>query len=181
MFGLGFEALLFPVLSYFLISIVPVIFILVKWRMDHDMKVKDPQVGLKVLLYYFKTLSLQVLLVSAVLTIIAIIKNILADMYAFPLSFFIVGAVIYAAHLILIILFTNRSGFPTVARYFAAYTTFTVGIVSMASAIMSIIFLIQKNYEPLDISIAVCLVYIITWIIQLLILFNIPLFKQAKR
>ncbi len=177
----GLGSILFPVLSYFLFSIVLIIFILIKWRMDHDKEHKDPQVGLKVLLYYFKTIALHLMLASAVSTIISIFTDTLCDSYSFPLALCAVGVLIYAAHLVLIIMFTNRSSFPTVARYFTAYNIFIAGVATIVSAIMSIIFLVERDYDSLNISGAAVIVYSITWAVQLIILFNIPLFKKLKK
>jgi len=78
-------------------------------------------------------------------------------------------------------MFTNRSSFPTVARYFTAYNIFIAGVATIVSAIMSIIFLVERDYDSLNISGAAVIVYSITWAVQLIILFNIPLFKKLKK
>jgi len=177
----GIGSVLFPILSYFLFSIVLIIFILIKWRMDHDKKDKDTQVGLKVLLYYFKTIALHVMLAGTVAALIGIFTGTLSDSYSFPLALCAVGVLIYAAHLVLIIMFTNRSSFHTVARYFTAYNIFIVGIATIASAVMSIIFLVEGDYDSLNTSGAAVLVYSLTWAVQLIILFNVPLFKKLGK
>ncbi|MBN1797678.1 MAG: hypothetical protein JW822_03815 [Spirochaetales bacterium] len=179
--GFGIGSVLFPILSYFLFSIVLIIFILIKWRMDHAAKDKDPQVGLKVLLYYFKTIALHVMLAGVVAAAVGIFTDTLSENYSFPLALCSVGVLIYAAHLVLIIIFTNRCSFPTVARYFTAYNIFIVGIATIVSAVMSIIFLVEGDYDSLNTTGAAVIVYSLAWAAQLIILFNIPLFKKLAK
>jgi hypothetical protein len=176
--GYGIGSILAPILSYFIFSVVLIIFILIKWRMDHDKKDKDPQVGLKVLLFYFKTVALHVMLAAAVAFAMGVFTESLTDMIPLITAMLVIGAVVYASHAVMILLFTNRSGFPSVARYFTAYNIIIAGIITMASAIMSVYFMIEGDTDSLNIAGAAVLVYSITWAVQLVILFNLPLFKK---
>jgi hypothetical protein len=50
--------------------------------MDHDKKDKDPEVGIKVLLFYFKTVALHVMLAGAVAAVIGIFTGTLSESYS---------------------------------------------------------------------------------------------------
>jgi hypothetical protein len=181
LFTWGLGSVLYPLVMYLTFSIIPLVFILIKWRMDHDKNTKDPQVGLKVILYYFKIMALQVLLVDAAITVHGIIMGNIFESFSVQLAFLVVGGFIYGIHAVLIIFFTNRSGHPGVARYFTAYNIFISGIASMASCVMSIVFLAENNLDSFHITAAIALVYTITWAAQLFILFKLPLFAGLKK
>jgi hypothetical protein len=147
---------------YFVIPLAPVVYIFIKWRSYRDGAPGDAQLGMKVVLYYFKTLAYHVLLVS----LVAIFVHLLASRsgsFSVGLGLFVSGGVIYAAQAVLIHKYTNTLEYPLTARAYTGFNVIITGLVAMVTFIITLTTLFDRGFRGIELPLVCFIVYTIAW------------------
>jgi hypothetical protein len=174
LFG-SFSFLMFYV--YFVVPLAPIVYIFIKWRSYRDNSPPDPQLGMKTVLYYFKTLVFQGLLVSLAALFYGVLKN-ESNLINVGLGMFISCGIIYIVHYIIIPKLTNTHEFPLTARIYTGFNLIIVGLVGMISFVVTVTMLINKGMKKAELPLAVFVVYAIAWVVQTLLFCKPSLFKR---
>lgn len=151
---------------YFIIPLAPIVYIFIKWRSYRDAAPPDPQLGTKVILYYFKTLAYHVCLASLALLFVALLKGDNGRSILMPLGVFLSGGVIYAIHGMLIHKLTNTVEFPQASRIYTGFNLVIVGLVGMVSFAAASAILFGEGTRNIKEPLAIFIVYIIAWVFQ---------------
>lgn len=159
----GFSFLI--IYLYFVIPLAPIIYIFIKWRSYRDAASPDSQLGIKVILYYFKTISYHVFLASLVIILFALIKS-KNNLIEVGLGLLISSTIIYVIHYILIQKLTNTIRYPLTARVYTGLNLIIVGLVGMISFTISLAILIDKGFSDIKFPLSCFVVYTIAWVFQ---------------
>jgi hypothetical protein len=162
---------------YFVVPLAPIVYIFIKWRSYRDNSPPDPQLGMKAVLYYFKTLSYQGVLASLAILFYGVLGN-ESDAIKVGLGIFISCGLIYIIHYIIIPKLTNTREFPLTMRIYTGFNLIIVGLVGMTSFVITITSLIDKGLKEARLPLAVFVVYAIAWVVQTLLFCKLSLFKQ---
>lgn len=171
----SFSFLIFYV--YFLVPLAPVVYIFIKWRYYRDNSPPDPQLGMKAVLYYFKTLAYQGLLVSLAALFYGVLEN-ENNLINVGSGIFISCGLIYIIHYIIIPKLTNTHEFPLTARIYTGFNLIIVGLVGMISFVVTATILIDKGLKKAELPLAVFVVYAIAWVVQTILFCKPSLFKR---
>jgi hypothetical protein len=162
---------------YFVVPLAPIVYIFIKWRAYRDNSPPDPQLGMKAVLYYFKTLAYQGVLASLAILLIGLLKN-ESDAIKVGLGVFISCGLIYIIHYIIIPKLTNTREFPLTMRIYTGFNLIIVGLVGMISFVITVTSLIGKSLQEIKLPLAIFVVYAIAWVVQTLLFCKPSLFKR---
>jgi hypothetical protein len=162
---------------YFVVPLAPIVYILIKWRSYRDNSPQDPQLGMKVVLYYFKTLAYQAVLASLAILFYSVLRS-ESDLIAVGLGIFISCGILYVIHYIIIPKLTNTHKFPLTARIYTGFNLIIVGLVGMTSFVITVAMLIDKGLKESEMPLAIFVVYAIAWVVQTLLFCKPSLFKR---
>ena len=176
-YGWGMASLL-PLLFYFFIPLAPLIFIIIKWRSDKNAPKNDSQLGIKAILYYFKTISYHGILLSFAILLINIVNQGPSMLTQMAVGILVGSGIVYIVHILLIVQLTNANEFHSVAKYYCAYNIIITGLVGFSSMILFFVFLITGDNAALTYTFPLLIVYGISWTAQIIILLNIPIMKN---
>jgi uncharacterized membrane protein YuzA (DUF378 family) len=165
------------VFVYFVVPLAPIIYIFIKWRYYRDEAAPDPQLGMKVVLYYFKTLAYQGLLVSLAVLFYSVLDN-ESNIIKVGLGIFISCGLLYIVHYIIIPKLTNTLEFPLTARVYTGFNLIIVGLIGMISFVITVTILIDKGLKNSELPLAIFVVYAIAWVVQTLLFCKPSLFKR---
>ncbi len=157
---------------YLLIPLAPIIYIFIKWRSYRDAGPVDPRLGLKVILYYFKTLGYHALLVGFVLLISQSMDGRFGRQAKISLAFLISGGIVYGIHRYLIANKTNTTDFPQTERIYIGFNLLITGIAGMASLITLAITLFEGSGSRIAMPASFSLVYVTAWAAQTYLMFK---------
>ena len=162
---------------YFVVPLAPIVYIFIKWRAYRDNSLPDPQLGMKTVLYYFKTLAYQAVLASLAILFYGVLGN-ESGAIKVGLGIFISCGLIYIIHHIIIPKLTNTREFPLTARIYTGFNLIIVGLVGMISFVITVTMLIDKGLKETRLLLAIFVVYAIAWVIQTLLFCKPSLFKR---
>ena len=163
---------------YLVIPLAPIVYIFLKWRSYRDGAKPDPQLGMKVVLFYFKTLAYQVLVASLAAIFSGLFKN-EGELINIGLGLFIGSLVIYGIHHLAILKMTNAREFPLTGRIFTAFNLVIIGLVGMISFMITMVTLASKGFKGIEIPLACFVVYAIAWGFQLFLFCKPRWFKKS--
>ena len=153
--------------AYMIVPLAPVVYVLLKWRSYRDGSSPDPQLGIKVVLYYFKTLAYHVFLASCAVFFYGLLAG-ESDAIKVGLGLLISSGILYVVHSILIQRLSNTRAFPLTARIYAGFNLIMVGLLGMVSFVITVTLLIDKGQESIKLPLAWVVVYAIAWVYQTL-------------
>lgn len=162
---------------YFVVPLAPIVYIFIKWRSYRDNSPPDPQLGMKAVLYYFKTLAYQGLLVSLAALFYGVLEN-ESNLINVGLGIFISCGLIYIVHYIIIPKLTNTHEFPLMARIYTGFNLIIVGLVGMISFVITVTMLIDKGLKKAELPLGVFVVYAIAWVVQTILFCKPSLLKR---
>ncbi|UCH92501.1 MAG: hypothetical protein JSV88_19695 [Candidatus Aminicenantes bacterium] len=163
---------------YLVIPLAPIIYIFLKWRSYRDNSPPDPQLGMKVVLYYFKTLAYHACLASLAAILYGVLKS-GSDLIKGGLGILVSCGILYVVHGFLILKLTNTGKFPLTARIYTAFNLIIVGLVGMISFVITFTTLIAKDLEQIELPLVCFVLYGIAWVFQTL-LFCKPLTLKKR-
>jgi len=152
--------------AYFIIPLAPIVYIFIKWRSYRDGDPPDPQLGMKVILYYFKTLAYHVFLASLAILFYGLVKNTGSSIVHVGLGLLVSSVIIYLTHCILIHKLTNTADFPLTARIYTGLNLVIVGLVGMISFVITLVTLFEKGFEKIELPLVCFIVYAVAWVLQ---------------
>jgi len=147
---------------YFVIPLAPIVYIFIKWRSYRDGDPVDAQLGMKVVLYYFKTLAYHVMLVSLAVIFVNLLES-RSGSLTMGLGLFVSGGVIYVAQAVLIHKFTNTLEYPLTARAYTGFNVIITGLVAMATFIITVTMLFDRGFRGIELPLVCFIVYTIAW------------------
>lgn len=171
----SFSFLIFYV--YFVVPLAPIVYIFIKWRSYRDNSPPDPQLGMKAVLYYFKTLAYHAVIASLAILFYGVLRN-ESNAIEVGLGIFISCGLIYIVHYIIIPRLTNTREFPLTARIYTGFNLIIVGLVGMISFVIIVTLLIDKGLKKGELPLAIFIVYAIAWVVQTLLFCKPSLFKR---
>ena len=171
----SFSFMLFYV--YFVIPLAPIVYIFIKWRSYRDNSPPDPQLGMKAVLYYFKTLAYHAVVASLAILFYGVLED-KSDAIRVGLGIFISCGIIYTVHYIIIPKLTNTREFPLTARIYTGFNLIIVGLVGMISFVITVILLIDKGLKGGELPLTIFVVYAVAWVVQTLLFCKPSLLKR---
>lgn len=160
----GFSFVL--VYLYILVPLAPAVYIFIRWRGYKESRPQDPQLGLKVLLYYFKVLGYHVFLVGLAIFVSGSITPRSGAVAQAALGAMIGGAVVYGIHFYLIRRLTEKDRFPGAKRAYNAFNVIMTGLVGMIGLIVFLSILMAGNSKGIEAPMVLFLVYGAAWAAQ---------------
>lgn len=165
MFGGVFVMMLF---AYSIVPLFPFVYVLLRWRQAREGEPADPQLGLKVALYYFATIGLHVVLMGVVAGLYSLmVDNSLVSegMLRAGAGLVLGGGIVYAIHRGLIARFTDPARRTRVARVFAGLNVVLCGLIGMGALIASAVMLVQEHVpeDAFKIAAVLMVVYLAGW------------------
>ncbi|MCP5049817.1 MAG: hypothetical protein GY940_21795 [bacterium] len=146
---------------YIVIPLAPVIYIFIKWRSYRDGSPPDPQLGAKVVLYYFRTLGYHLVLVALVVTLYGFFMPMIPTGVGFGLL--VSGAVVFLAHMRLIDRMTNTLDFPLVERAYNGFNLIITGLVTIIAFTATMVTLFSSGFRGIELQLIAFLVYGAAW------------------
>ncbi len=173
MLGLGEYMLMQGVGMSYLASAVlwflPVAYLLLRWRSYRESRPADPQLGLKTVLYYFRSVGYQILLAGLACAIFGLLVSESRDeMLRVGVALLLAGGVIYGSQAWVLLRRTNTAEHPAAAKLFCGFNLTLVALVTCV-ALVALLALIFARYTPggsIRLCLAVLLVYAPAWAAQ---------------
>jgi hypothetical protein len=149
---------------------LPVAYLILRWRAYKENQPKDPQLGFKTVLYYFKSLGYQVLLAGAAVLIAGLMlgDEAVEEMLRLGAALVLGGGVVYVSHAVILLRRTNTNAFPGAARLYNGFNMALVALVGMAALIAFFVILFSEamGRSAVKTVLAVLLVYCPAWVAQ---------------
>ena len=164
----GGGAILWPMLSF--LGYIPVLIYLVsRWRVYREQTPPDPQLGLKVALYFFRLVGLEVGLLGAALALWALLlggDEEASGVLRAGIGLLLPGALVYVAHA-LVVPRTNDAEAPTVGRMFIGAAMVLNGLVATGSLVGTSVLALQKASpgEPLKLLFVTTMIFGVAWVV----------------
>ena len=165
-------AFIYPVAGwtfYILMPLAPFIYLVLRWRAYKEQSPADPQLGLKTLLYYFRTMSYHLILVGEFCLLYGLMEEssrwIMLRMSA---AMFLGGGLIYGFHVFWLVKHTNTTEFPNVARLYNGFNALMCGLVGMGALVSCLGALLAEEpvWEVFKVGAALFVVYGSAWFAQ---------------
>lgn len=174
MLGLGEYMMMQGVGMSYLASAVlwflPVAYLLLRWRSYRENRPSDPQLGLKTVLYYFRSVGYQVMLAGLACAIFGLLVAESRDeMLRVGVALALSGGIIYGSQAWLLLRHTNTAEHPAAAKLFCGFNLALVALVTCI-ALVALLALIFARHTPLGsirLCLAVLVVYAPAWAVQL--------------
>ncbi|MEN8222304.1 MAG: hypothetical protein ABFR36_03510 [Acidobacteriota bacterium] len=172
---------LFPFVYIFfiLIPMGPLIYIFVRWLSGRKSKPVDPNLGIKVITYYFKTFGYHISLIGFFLIIHDIFKGGSKNSFMTGVGVLICGGVVYLIHFLIVLKFFNDTEFTITKKVYNTFNLILAGLVGITSMIIFLLIILSKKPLRFEIPLAFFIVYFIAWIFQSWYFYK-PLFSKAK-
>ncbi len=158
---------LFPLIYflYILIPLGPIVYIFIRWRSIKGEKV-DPNLGIKVIVHYFKTLGYHLSLIGISVLLIDLFKNGYTTNARIGTAIAIIAGLVYAIHTAIIHKAFNETEFPLTKKVYNVFNLILVGLVGLSAIIIWISIIFSKRPKGYEAPLAFLIVYLIAWLIQ---------------
>jgi hypothetical protein len=147
----------------------PVVYIVLRWQAHHEGDAPDPQLGLKILLCFFRSLALHTALAGAGFIVYGLMPDTRYEpSFRIGCPLLIAGGLVSILHDGVVRRWTNSAARPTVAKTFAGIGLAMTGLIGFGALASLLLFAFQKIHvgEGLNISLAVALVALPTWAVH---------------
>jgi hypothetical protein len=163
--------------AYFVVPLAPIVYIFIKWRSYRDNSPQDPQLGMKTVLYFFKTLAYHTIIAALAVLFYGVLTS-KGDTIEIGLGIFISSGLIYILHHFFIPRLTNTREFPLTERIYTGFNLIIVGLVGMISFVITAAFLFDNFLKNGELPLSIFIVYTIAWVVQTLLFCKPSLFKS---
>jgi len=163
MFGGVFVMMLF---AYSLVPLFPFVYVLLRWRQARDGGAPDPQLGLKVAIYYFMTIGLHVVLMALALGLYGLIVDRAPEsMMRAAVGLLLGGGIVYGLHRAILSRVVDAARRANVARVFAGLNVVLCGLIGMGALIGTSVLLLQEQVpeDAFKVAGVVMVVYLGAW------------------
>lgn len=164
---------------YILIPLGPLVYIFIKWWSNKEAKPVDPNLGIKVITYYFKTIGYQISMIGISLMIANLIKGNIDSSGRTGAGILICGGLVYLIHLLIIKKFFDDTEFTITKRVYSTFNIVFVGLVVIVSMIVWLSIMLGEMPVKFETPLAFFIVYFIAWIFQSRFFYK-PLFSKEK-
>lgn len=141
----------------------PLAYLVLRWRAYREKQLADPQLGIKVVLYYFRFLTLQLLLAGLTAGVAGtLIGGGRGQLFRIAGALIVGAGSLYAGCVAAIHQRTNASQFPDVGRLFTGAGALVAGLAGLAAWVGFFLALFSDGYtaEAIKITGSVLLVYL---------------------
>ena len=144
---------------YFIIPLAPLIYWFLKWRSYRDQMQPDPDLGKKVVVYYFKTLGYQIALLGITMMIFGLLSRRGDEQLKAGLGFLIGGGLIYL--LLVMAIYAKFIGDNThlVARTYTGFNVVLVGLIFIIGFTAFWVLLFTASFKAAKLPLSVFIVY----------------------
>lgn len=172
---------LFPLiyLIYILIPLGPLIYIFIRWLSSRESGSVDPNLGIKVITYYFKTIGYHIALIGFSLILHYIFKSGSKSSIRIGIGILICGGLVYLIHFLIIQKFFNDIEFTITKRVYNVFNLILVGLIGISSMVIFLLMILSKTPLGFEAPLSFFIVYVIAWILQSWYFYK-PLFSKEK-
>lgn len=128
--------MLLRTMMYFLIPLPLVVYVVIRWKSEKDKLTRDPMLGIKVVLHYFRSLALLLLLSGLTYLVYDLLENGGGTGSEAAAGVFVSSLIIFICISLLIDRKTNCSSFPLVRNFFSGFSLVVTGIASMLGFVL---------------------------------------------
>lgn len=166
-------------LLYILIPMGPLIYIFIRWWSSRESKSVDPNLGIKVITYYFKTIGYHIALIGFSLILHDIFKGGSKNSISIGAGILICGGVVYLIHFLIIKKLFNDTEFTITKRVYNVFNLIFAGLVGITSIVIFLLVILSKTPLGFEAPLAFFIVYVMAWILQSWYFYK-PLFRKEK-
>lgn len=155
----------------------PLAYLVLRWRAYRERQTPDPQLGIKVVLYYFRFLTLQLVLAGLTAAVAGtLLGGGRGPLFRVAGALIVGGGSLYAGCVAAIHQRTNAARFPDVGRLFTGAGALVAGLVGIAAWVGFFLALFSGGYtaEAIKITGSLLLVYLPAFAVLGLSLLRIP-------
>ena len=163
MFGGVFVMML---LAYSVVPLFPFVYLLLRWRHGREGGAADPQLGLKVAVYYFMTIGLHVVLMALTMGLYGLVVDRSPEtLMRGACGLLLGGGVVYGLHRAILSRVVDAGRRANVARVFAGLNVVLCGLIGMGALIATSVLLLQEHVpeEGFKLAGVVMAVYLGAW------------------
>lgn len=163
MFGGMFMMMLF---AYSIVPLFPLVYLLLRWRHTREGAAPDPQLGLKVAVYYFMTIGLHVVLMALAIGLYGLLIDRSSEsLMRGACGLLLGGGVVYGLHRAILSRVVEPARRANVARVFAGLNVVLCGLIGMGALIATSVLLLQESVpeEAFKVAGVVMVVYLGAW------------------
>lgn len=136
--------------AYSIVPLFPFVYLLLRWRQSREGATPDPQLGLKVAVYYFMTVGLHVMLLAVAMGLYGLIIDRSSEsLMRGAIGLLLGGGVVYGIHRAILVRVVDASRRANVARVFAGLNVVVCGLIGMGALVVTSVLLLQE-YVPED-------------------------------
>lgn len=172
---------LFPLVYflYVLIPLGPLVYIFIKWWSNRELKPADPNLGIKVIVFYFKTIGYHISLIGFSLILHDIFKGGSKSSIKVGVGILICGGIVYIIHLLIIQKYFYDTEFSITKRVYNAFNLIFVGLIGITAMVISLLIMLSKRPKGFEAPLTFFIIYVIAWVFQSWYFYK-PLFKKKK-
>lgn len=165
-------AMMVPAFSWFfyiLLPLAPLVYLILRWRAYREETPADPQLGVKTVLYYFRTLGYHVILVGEFLLLYGLMdEGSRWQLLRLSAAMLLSGGLIYGLHVWFLVKRTNTAAQPYVARLYNGFNMLICGLVGTGALVATLSTALSEElpWEALKISAGLFVVYGSAWFAQ---------------
>jgi len=152
-----------PFLLYFIVPLFVFAYVFIKWRSYKDGLNQDPELGKKVILFYFETIAFHLILISATIIFSNLVKGKFKDEFLSGIGILIGSLIIYSIHFYIIKRLFNTSQTYFVSRFYNGFNLVIVGLIGMTSLIITMTSLLKGKFSDIHLPISAMIFYGIAW------------------
>jgi hypothetical protein len=169
-------AFLYPAVGWFFylfLPLAPAIYLVLRWRAYREGGPADPQLGLKALLSYFRTMAYHLILAGEFCLLFGLMEaDQRWDLLRLAAAFGLAGGLIFGWQAWLLARRTNAAEFPTVARFYQGFNVLICGLVAMVALVVALGAVLAEEvpWMVFKIGAALVVVYGSAWFFQVRLL-----------
>lgn len=150
----------FSYLFYGLMPVLPLVYLVLRWRQGRSGEPSDPQLGLKAVLYYFHAIGLQLCLAAIALALFALMERHTEEMLRMSAGLLIGGGGIMGLQLTLLN-GTNTKEFTRARRALTGFNMIISGLLMASGWLAAAMTLVMESSpsEPLKVGLVLAVVY----------------------
>jgi hypothetical protein len=144
---------------YLVIPLAPLVYWFLKWRLYRDGMQPDPELGKKVIVYYFKTLGYQLALIGLTMMIFGLLSRRGDEQLKMGLGFLIGGGLVYL--LLVMAIYAKVVGDNThlVARMYTGINLLIVGLIFIIAFTAFWVILFTASFKAAKLPLSAFIVY----------------------
>lgn len=152
--------------AYSIVPLFPFVYLLLRWRHAREGAAPDPQLGLKVAVYYFMTVGLHVMLLALAMGFYGLIIDRSSEsLMRGAAGLLIGGGVVFGIHRAILSRVVEPARRANVARVFVGLNVVLCGLIGMGALVAVSVMLLQEHVpeEAFKVAAGVMVVYLGAW------------------